>query len=66
MITPTKLDRNARITVTNHGEVAMKPLPWLTPVTSWKVPYNQLVKVGKPELGFWMTRPDILVKVKMY
>lgn len=48
MVTPTKLGRNARTAVADHGEVAIKS------VTSWEILYNQLLKVGKSELGSWM------------
>lgn len=50
MIIPTKLGRNAGTAVADHGEVAIKS------VTSWEILYNQLVNVGKPELGSWMGR----------
>lgn len=43
----------------DHGRFAVKPFSQLTTVTSWEVPFDQPLKVGKPELHSWMSRPAI-------
>lgn len=50
MIVPIILGRDAETAVADHGKVVMKP------VTSREVSCNQLVKMGKPELGSWVGR----------